>query len=61
MGGNGYCWATTQALSGNCCILMMSDYATRYPEAVPVKAIDAEHIVDGLVKIFARVVYPRRS
>ena len=36
----------------------MSDYATRYPEAVPVKAIDAEHIAEELVKIFARVGIP---
>ena len=44
--------------SRNHYILMMSDYATRYPEAVPVKAIDAEHIAEELVKIFARVGIP---
>eukprot|EP00731_Ephydatia_muelleri_P011389 Em0006g283a len=44
--------------SGNRYILVMSDYATRYPEAVPVKAIDAEHIAEELVKIFARVGIP---
>ena len=45
-------------MSGNRYILVMSDYATRYSEAVPVKAIDAEHIAEELVKIFARVGIP---
>ena len=45
-------------LSGNRYILVISDYATRYPEAVPVNAIDAEHIAEELVKIFARVGIP---
>ncbi|KAL5479435.1 hypothetical protein EMCRGX_G022956 [Ephydatia muelleri] len=44
--------------SGNRYILVMSDYATRYPEAVPVKAIDAEHIAEELVRVFARVGIP---
>ena len=43
---------------GNRYILVMCDYATRYPEAVPVKAVDAEHIVEELVRIFARVGTP---
>ena len=47
-----------RTVSGNRYILVMSDYATRYPEAVPVKAIDAEHIAEELVKIFARVGIP---
>ena len=47
--------------SGNRYILVMCDYATRYPEAVPVKAIDAEHIAEELVKIFARVGIPEES
>ena len=47
-----------RTMSGNRYILVMSDYATRYPEAVPVKAIDAEHIAEELVKIFARVGIP---
>ena len=43
---------------GNRYILVMCDYATRYPEAVPVNAVDAEHIVKELVRIFARVGTP---
>ena len=45
--------------SGNCYILVICDYATRYPEAVPLKSIDAEHdaehVAEELVKLFARV------
>ena len=44
--------------SGNRYILVMCDYATWYPEAVPVKAVDAEHIAEELVRIFARVGIP---
>ena len=44
--------------TGNQYILVMCDYATRYPEAVPVKAVDAEHIAEELVRIFARVGIP---
>ena len=47
-----------RTMSGNRYILVMSYYATHYPEAVPVKAIDAEHIAEELVKIFARVGIP---
>ncbi|KAL5516790.1 hypothetical protein EMCRGX_G002203 [Ephydatia muelleri] len=44
--------------TGNRYILVMCDYATRCPEAVPVKAVDAEHIAEELVRIFARVGIP---
>lgn len=40
-------------------VLVLSDYATRYPEAVALKTIDAETIAEELVKIFARVGIPR--
>ena len=44
---------------GNRYILVMCDYdATRCPEAIPVKAVDAEHIAEELVRIFARVGIP---
>ena len=45
--------------SGNRYILVLCDYASRYPEAVPLRSIDAEHIADELIKIFARVGIPR--
>ena len=41
--------------SGNRYILVMCVYATRYPEAVPIKAVDAE---EELVRIFAQVGIP---
>ena len=41
--------------SGKRFILVVCDYATRYPEAVPLRSIDAEHIAEELVQIFSRV------
>ena len=37
---------------------MVCDYATRYPEAVPLCTIDAPRIAEELVKVFARVGVP---
>ena len=45
--------------SGNRYVLVICDYATRYPEAVPLKTIDAEHVAEELVKLFSRVGVPR--
>ena len=45
--------------SGNRFILVICDYATRYPEAIPLKRIDAEHIAEELVQVFARVGMPQ--
>ena len=44
--------------SGKRYILVLCDYATRYPEAVAVKTIDTECIAEELVQIFARVGIP---
>ena len=44
--------------SGNKYILVLCDYATRYPEAIPLRTIDAEHIAEELLKVFARVGVP---
>ena len=44
--------------SGNRFILVMCDYATRYPEAVPLRSVDAEHVAEELVKLFTRVGVP---
>ena len=44
---------------GNRYILVVCDYATRYPEAVALKNIDAETIAEELVTIFSRVGIPR--
>ena len=45
--------------SGNKYILVICDYATRYPEAIPLRSIDAEHIAEELVKVFSRVGVPK--
>ena len=35
---------------GNRYILVLCDYATRYPEAVPLHSVDAEHVAEEIVK-----------
>lgn len=40
--------------SGNRYILVFCDYATRYPEAVPLRSIDAKHVAEEIVKVFTR-------
>ena len=37
----------------------MVDFATRYPEAVPLRTIDSESIAEALMNIFSRVGVPR--
>ena len=44
--------------SGHEYILVVCDYATRYPEAIPMKAVDAEHVAEELVTMFSRVGVP---
>ena len=39
-------------------ILMICDYATRYPEAVPLPSTEAEKVAKELIKFFSRVVIP---
>ena len=49
--------------SSNRFILVICDYATRYPEAIPLRNTDAAHIrtyvAEELVKMFARVGVPQ--
>ena len=40
-------------------VLVVCDYATRYPEAIPLKSIDAEHVAEELVVLFSRVGVPK--
>ena len=44
---------------GNRYVLVVCDYATRYPEAVALRNINAETIAEELVKIFSRVGIPQ--
>ena len=43
----------------NVYVLFICDYTTRYPEAIPFRHIDAEHVAEELVTVFARVGVPR--
>ena len=45
--------------SGKRYVLVVCGYATRYPEAIPLHSIDAEHIAEELVNLFARVGVPK--
>ena len=40
-------------------VLVMVDYATRYPEAVPLKKIDSETVAEALWQVWTRVGVPR--
>ena len=40
--------------TGYCYILTLVDYATRYPEAVPLKMINAETVAEAFVKKMLR-------
>ena len=40
-------------------VLVLCDYATRYPEAVAMKNVDAEAVADELLKVFSRVGIPK--
>ncbi len=44
--------------SGKRYVLVICDYATRYPEAIPLKTIDAECVAEELVILFSRVGVP---
>ena len=46
--------------AGHKYILVMCDYAIRYPEAVPLRSIDTEHVAEELIKLFARVGIPEK-
>ena len=45
--------------SGNHYDLLVCDYATRYLEAIPLRSIDAAHVAEELIKVFARVGVPQ--
>ena len=44
---------------GNQYILVICDYATRYPEAIPLRSIDAGTVAEHLIQLFARVGIPK--
>ncbi len=44
--------------SGNRFMLVVTDYATRYPEVFPLKSIKAKYVATCLVQLFSRVGFP---
>ena len=44
---------------GNRYILTIVDYATRYPEAIPLRNIETPTVAEALVEVFSRVGVPR--
>jgi len=45
--------------NGNRYILTIVDYATRYPEAIPLPRIETERVAEALVDVFSRIGIPR--
>ena len=45
--------------SGNCYMLVITDYATKYPEVFPLKSVKAKAVAFSLVQFFSRVGFPR--
>ncbi|XP_060126466.1 uncharacterized protein LOC132591526 [Zootoca vivipara] len=44
---------------GNKFILCLVDYATRYPEAIPLKDIDSKTVAKALMSVFLRLGFPK--
>ena len=44
---------------GNRYILTIVDYATRYPEAIPLPKIEAERVAEAMFETFCRIGFPR--
>ena len=40
---------------GNSYVLTIVDYATRYPEAIPLDKVETERIAEALLDVFCRV------
>ena len=48
----------TRSRKGNRYILVVCDYATRFPEAIPLRSIDAETVAEELITVFSRYGIP---
>lgn len=44
---------------GNQYILVMCDYATKYPEAIPLRSQDAEVVAEAMMEVFTRLGVPK--
>ena len=40
-------------------VLVICDYATRYPEAIPLRSQEAEVVAEAMVEVFSRVGVPK--
>ena len=49
---------TTASDKGHRYVLTLVDYATRYPEAVPLKNVDTETVAEALLDLYSRVGIP---
>lgn len=47
--------------AGHCYILVVSDYATRYPEAFPLRSVTTPKIIHAMVQLFSRVGIPEKK
>ncbi len=45
--------------AGHRFILTVMDYASRYPEAIPLKKTDSQTIADALMTVFSRMGFPK--
>ena len=57
--GNGHSESSSLHQGMTLLLLVLCDYATRYPEAIALHSIDAEHIAEELMKLFSRVGVPK--
>ena len=48
-----------RSIRGHKYILVLCDYATKYPEAIPLKSIDSESIANVMVEVFSRLGIPK--
>ena len=48
-----------RSAQGSRFVLVVCDYASRYPEAVPMKYVEAASVAEELIKIFSRVGVPK--
>ncbi|KAI2646716.1 Transposon Ty3-I Gag-Pol polyprotein [Labeo rohita] len=51
-------WCVEKSSAGHRYILVVSDYATRYPETFPLRSITTPKIIHALVQLFSRVGIP---
>ncbi|XP_049511412.1 uncharacterized protein LOC125939922 [Dermacentor silvarum] len=45
---------------GNRYILTLVDFATRYPDAIPLPSIDSATVAEGLIEMFSRIGFPHQ-